>query len=1151
MKFRVLGPMAVEGPRGQPVDLKGLRQRAVLAVLLIEARRVVHSDYLAELVWDGEPPPQAAGTLQSYISRLRRLLEPDQDGKGRPWQVLRTVGAGYCLDVPAEAVDSTEFEELCRAEEGCSPDDSLALLDRALALWRGEPYAEFRFFNFARSECNRLEERRWWAVERRAEVLLASGRHLEVVADLAGQLPLAPYRERMRSLLMLALYRSGRQADALACYQEGRRLLVEDLGVDPGSELRRMEQAIIVQDPALDLSLPPAQTGEPPRPASAMQGRPPMFGRASEEARAGSFIDQLRGGRGGLLLLRGEAGIGKTRLAEEAAKDAAERGVEVRWGRCPEMEGAPPFWPWIQILRDLFDAEEIPAALKIGAVGGDFLPADHTGFLLYESIRVLLERRTQEHGPLLLVLEDLHWADHASLRLLRHLCGSAAPCPGFGIIATTRPEHRVPVLSDLESDAARSATMTVLDLKRLDRRAAQEFVLALSREEVAPRVLDAVIDRSGGNPFFITELVRLGAAGAGGVPRGVSDVIQQRASGLTEGTRALLAAAACSPGSFDLGVLARALGEPVTAVLDRSDEALAARLIREVADRPGSMEFSHPLVRDAIAAQMSHARRAHLHLKLAEVLQSQWGSSPDDETVAAIAHHCSEAGSLAPVDDLLRWSIEAARRELGRSAAEDARDRVVRALEVARASGSENRSRVVELLILLGRADRALGTDNGSAAIYEAMDLARSLEDAPQVVEAARAMASDAWGFTITFGRPETRLVDHLAWALPRLEGAAPADWVSAASFIAAELVFGEDPGQAGLLAEKALERARQQGDDGTLLTALHARWLAIWGPESLCERTELVHEMELVVRRAGLHPARTFLLRWATALEQADPDSAQLVLTEVEERVARGRDAALTALLAWRRSLRAILDGRFDEAEKLIHEAYVENSRFNAHEAFDAYSGQTALLHYLSGRFGELVPILEQAISEQPYLRSAFGPPLALALTDSGRADEARHFLRSLGVGQLDRPPQAMLRSGTTSTLAVCCARLGDPDLAEAALRLLGDDSLSPAVVDQVGVFYNGARAAHRGRLLTVLGRFDEAVSSLERGLDVDLRVQAAVFVNRDRIDLAEALLGRGGPGDRERATELAAQAEADAERMGLEHDARCAGELARRGRG
>jgi DNA-binding SARP family transcriptional activator len=1159
MYFRVLGSMAVEGSGGQPLQLKGLRQRAVLAALLIEAGRPVSADELADMVWDGEPPRQAAGTLQAYLSRLRRILEPDRDGRGRPWQLLRKAGSGYQLTVEPDQVDACRFESLCRrassgAADGPDPGEQVVLLDEALASWRGEPYADFRYFHFTRPAVSRLEELRGWAVETRAESMLALGRHLEVASELPYRVRQDPYRERLRVLQMLALYRSGRQADALACYQEARKVLVEELGLEPGTELRSMEQAIIAQDPALDVPMTGAQNlpasgwpGTAPAKAEGQldphpHGRPPMFGRDGELASSVAFVKGVLAGSGGLLLVTGEAGIGKTRLAEELARWAERRGIEVHWGHCPEMEGAPPFWIWMQVLRSLVaDNTLIPESLRmlastesveLGPVG------DEVGrFQLYESVKLLLETEAQRR-PVLVILEDLHWADIASLRLLRYVCAGDQRSGRVAIVATTREEGASPALADLGADVARSRAMARLRLEHLDRTAAAELVGALVAEEVPARVLDGLLERTAGNPFYIFELVRLGAAGATGVPQGVREVIRRRFDRLSRGTQTMLRVAACCIYGIDVTLLADVLDSSQEEMLDRVEEALAARVLREEQEPPGSFAFAHPLLRDAIGADTSQARQAFIHRDLARAIEKLASGRLDDRRVAELAHHYAQAAGVGTAASAVRWNQEAARRDLARWATEDARERLVRTLELARRSSEVGQGALVDLLVLLARVQRFIASGTGRDTIQEAMRLAREHGDAARVVEAAEVMAADAWGYTDHFGKTATWLVDHLQWALPRLEAARPAAWVTGSAVMAGELIFSSQPEVAGQIAAQALSAARNLHEPAALLSALQGYWLTTWGPDSVDERRELVAEMDGLAALHGLDRARVLLLRWATALERVDAAEMLQVIKDAQVLTSGNQHPALDAAMGWRRSLLAILDGRFVEAETLVGEVYELASRFNPHEAFDAYSGQLALLYWLWGRLGELVPLLEQAIMDQPFLDVAFGPVVALAWISVGQSDKALSFLRGLNLGRADRAPPAMLRSGTTAAFAVACADLADPSLARTALRLLGDQRQSPAVIDQVGVFYLGARAAHRGRVHAALGELDAAVVALDSGMAVDHRAGAVVFEIRDGLDLAEALIRRGRDGDRPRALSLLEQVGEAASKKGLDSD-------------
>jgi DNA-binding SARP family transcriptional activator len=235
MDFRILGPLEVL-ERGHQVALGGAKQRALLATLLLQANEVVSTDRLVDALWEEEPPARADKALQVYVSQLRKAL-----GRER----LETKTPGYVLRVGDEELDVVRFERLL--DEGRPKE--------ALALWRGQPLADVAYSRFARSEIARLEELRVAALEERIEQDLAAGRHANVIGELEALVHEHPLRERLRGQLMLALYRSGRQAEALDAYQQGRSLLSEELGLEPSRRLRELQQAILNQDPALDASV--------------------------------------------------------------------------------------------------------------------------------------------------------------------------------------------------------------------------------------------------------------------------------------------------------------------------------------------------------------------------------------------------------------------------------------------------------------------------------------------------------------------------------------------------------------------------------------------------------------------------------------------------------------------------------------------------------------------------------------------------------------------------------------------------------------------------------------------------------------------------------------------------------------------------------
>ena len=347
MRVRVLGALEVERA-GQVLDLGGLKPRILVGLLVASAGRPVPVEHLIDQIWDEAPPAQVAASLQSYVARLRRVLEPCRDGRS-PAQVLRTRPGGYSLHVPEGGVDAQEFTRLL-AEVRDGAGDPARALSSALALWRGTAYAGLGCPALD-AEATRLEELRMGAVERLWQLRLDRGEHTEAVAELEQLVRAHPLRERLWGLLALALYRSARQGDALAALRRARDHLAGELGVDPGPELRALEVMVLQQHPTLDAPLgraePPAV--EPARErAPGGEGSPErreagrdqpadapvqvLFGRGQELAAVEDVVEQVAAGRGRVVLVSGEAGIGKSRFTEAVVAAAERRGFRVGRG---------------------------------------------------------------------------------------------------------------------------------------------------------------------------------------------------------------------------------------------------------------------------------------------------------------------------------------------------------------------------------------------------------------------------------------------------------------------------------------------------------------------------------------------------------------------------------------------------------------------------------------------------------------------------------------------------------------------------------------------------------------------------------------------------------------------------------------------------
>ncbi|KEF96636.1 MULTISPECIES: BTAD domain-containing putative transcriptional regulator [Mycobacterium] len=869
---------------------------------------VVPADTLVELLWGEDPPRTADKALQTHISSLRRTL-----GDG----FVLTQGAGWVL--ADSEVDASRYKTAARlgraAAAAGDTGQAVARFDEALALWRGIP--ELPDGRRGTSEKTRWMEGHAALVEDRADALLATGRAAEVIGDLEAAVADAPLRERRWGQLMLALYRAGRQGEALGAYQRARRLLADELGVDPGPELRRLEAAIVAQDSSLDIAVAqhvPSVTravtflltdiegstaaweaeagamavalarhdeliehvvtsrggrliktrGEGDatfsvfeRPSAAASAavelqdaiahepwglRHPIrvrvalhtgevelrdgdyFGRAVNRvarlrslaeggqilcsgATAELVIDsladdvvltdlgmrQLRNlarpehvfelrletaerrpqspaaetpmlrpalpavlvgpgpfvGRGreleGLLsawqsaltggvrtvLIAGEPGVGKTRLAGEWSQRAHEMGAVVLYGRCDEDLGAP-YQPFAEALRALvpcMGAERLRGLRGVEAllalvpaladVVPDLAPPAHADpdterYALFDAVVALLEIASAS-APVLLILDDLHWAAKPTLLLLRHLLrfGDHARVQIVGTYRSTDLDRSHPLAAMLV-DLHRDGTANRLNLGGLDEDDVTTYVTEAGYDD--DELAHALASVTGGNPFFLIEALRH-VDESGGVwdqstlPQGVREAVSRRLSRLPVETNKALAAAAVVGSRFSLELVEQVVGNDL---IDAFDEARNAGIVIE--EPGGNYRFNHALVRQSLLAELASVRRMRLHQRIATTLETMPGA--DDELLAELAHHyfeCAWAGNAAKAVLYCRRAADQAMTRLAYEGAADLYRHALHALEELDDELPDRDDQAAELLVARCEALLAAG-DVTSAA---------------------------------------------------------------------------------------------------------------------------------------------------------------------------------------------------------------------------------------------------------------------------------------------------------------------------------------------------------------------------------------------------------------------------------------------------
>ena len=756
LQFGVLGPLSASLD-GVDIGLGGRRQRAVVAVLLIARGQQVSTERLLDALWDGEPPPSGAASLQSYVSHLRRALEPDRPAR-TPSQVLVSGPAGYAMPVGPDDVDAWRFERLVdRAAKAADPATRLRVLRDALALWRGPALAEYAGQDWADFEARRLEEVREVAREQLLAARLDSGETAMVVPEIEALLAEAPLREERWRLLALALYRSHRQADALDALRRARALLADELGVDPGPVLRALEAEVLAQSPTLDAPAPvPSAAPTPPvtTPAAAAtparvpvqrlaSGRPELVDRDSELARLRMALGLALEGAPRLAVIEGPAGIGKTSLLHQVRDEARAAGATVLSARGSQLEKEFGFGA----VRQLFDPVLSDASTRGGLLAGaavgasrvfdaTYSPADAPTESLFTILHGLywLASNVAARTPLVIAVDDVQWCDTSSLRFLGYLARRLEDLPVL-VVATWRTGEQY-VDDELLHELTLGTEAVTVVPRPLSPSGTAE-VVRTGLEGADDAFVAACFRTTSGNPLLLRQLlraleaegVRPDAAHADTVraigSRAVSSLVLMRFRRMPKGNRDVARAIAVLGDGASLPMVASMTGlaEEVTA------GAIAGLARSEVLRPDHPLGFVHPLVESAVYDDLPLGEREMAHARAAHVLAAA-GASP--EQVAAHLLVVPPRGDAAVVEALR----EAAARAVERGSTESATAYLHRALAEPPA-----RSDVPHLLLEVGRLE-AMTT--GLAAMEHLAQAYRLLDDPVTRAEAAIVLARTA-----------------------------------------------------------------------------------------------------------------------------------------------------------------------------------------------------------------------------------------------------------------------------------------------------------------------------------------------------------------------------------------------------------------------
>jgi class 3 adenylate cyclase/tetratricopeptide (TPR) repeat protein len=907
----------------------------------------------------------------------------------------------------------------------------------------------------------------------------------------------------------------------------------------------------------------------PPELSLMAAGLSAFVGRSRERERLAKAWRGAAAGERQLALVAGEPGIGKTRLAAEFARDVYGDGAVVLWGRCPE-EALAPYQPFVQALRHYFahcDPDELRGPGRIHAaplarllpelatrvsvvVGPAEVEAETERYRLFEAIAALLAQVADE-APLLLVLDDLQWADHGTLLLLRTLLLDPRPA-SILVLGTFRDSEvsRTHPLAQLYADALRDRPVELLELDGLDDAEAAGLVDSLLGWTLPTEVARTLCGETEGNPFFLEEVVRhleeLGVVSDPerlrraclevaelGVPRRVKELVGRRVQRLSPAAVETLRVASVLGGEFRLDQLATVLGEREERVVVFLDEAVDARLLVELPTRIGEYGFTHMLIQQALYDEQTTNRRVSLHARIAETIEAL-----DPDAAAALAHHFSLAGerSLAKV---VGYGRAAGERALALLAYEDAAREFARALKAMERTDGEHGERA-ELLVLLGLAQRRAGEAGAAEEAFEnAATLAGRIGAATTLAHAALGYGGGTGfgGVWTKFARVDAPLVYFLEEALAAVAENDRVLRVQLMGRLAQSLYWGDPTEHARSLelSEQALELARSLGDSVALAHAFDARHVALWQPENLDELRSLAEEMLGVGERIGDREIQLQAYAWLITdiLESGPIDRLDRYL-EAHGRLA---DELHQPYHLWfteaTRAMRADLGGRFDEMAAAIDTAWRYGQTAHGETAQAVYGVQLLRLKHHTGGSVELIDMLEHLAASSPL--PAVKALLASAYADTGREVDALAQVACFSGGEFAAVRRDCVWSATVCLLAEVVARFDADGYAPALYRLLLPFADRNCVAGG-GILTLGPVSCFLGMLARVNGQHERALEHLKHALTRSRALGSTPLVARTQLEMAKVLLARGSDDDRVRARAVLAEARAAALELGMQ---------------
>jgi DNA-binding SARP family transcriptional activator len=1134
-RIALCGELRVEVAGRDLTDvLPGGQGRALFVVLVLQRDRFTSRHELIDALWPTNPPSSPMACLSSVLARVRHAAGHDLI-TGRAQLQLR-------LD-PDSEVDVETAMAAAPAAERClqagDPAAAMALADDALEICRRPllPGFDASWVDAARRELAGLEPA-LLELQTRAR-LAVGGAELPGAERTASALAERyPYRESGHALLMEAQARRGNVAEAMQTYQRLRELLREELGTFPSQSVVELHDQLLRHGapiaPAAPVAAPPDGAVELPLPALAVVDADRSFvGRHETLELLATTWEKTVAGCLQLAVLVGEQGVGKTQLAAHFARDLHARGALVLHGRCDE-EAIVPYQPFVEALRpvvrqgDLAGEAQLADALRmlgrlIPEVGGaradgredDAGPdADEMGrFLLFDAFCRVFGHLSADR-PMLLVLDDLHWADQATLKLLRHTVRDLQTSRVM-VLGAARDEEfaRDSALAGLLADLRREHPLVRTRVEGFDAHAADDLVASRLRSPQTPAFVRALHAQTGGNPFFMDEVLRsvqesgcLGDDGRAleyalegmGVPEGVEEVIARRLARMSARAREALMVAAVVGTRFELEVVREVLAEPDEAVMTALEESIDAGLVVEQPARIDCFAFSHAILRDAVYTRPSTSRRARLHQRVGEVLVPRLADGRC--SAAEIEHHLLLAGPLAAPQQAAGYAVRAGGDAARALAWEEAELHYRRALETWHELDEDREAWRCDVLLALARVQSRGGASRASrATALEAAKSARARGAYEQLARAALGLGERYWEANVadrTYGKLLTEALQSLG------EGDSPLR-ARVLARLAENLHFSAEQRRGVGLSAEAVDMARRVGDADALLTALMARHVVLLHASHLDERLSIIDAvLTLGGRPAVLAHAqqwRVYDLCEAARIEEAREQHLRLV--EMSNMLRQPMFAL--AATGWQ-GVFAALDGDVAQTERFAGEAFELGQRAEAMDARSIHNGMLFMIRRWQGRVAELVDEA-RALASGPYALAPWQAAYGLVLIESGAVDEGRAAYERFAAEAFGNMPWGFHWLGTTALLTEACAALGD-----AAGAAVLYERLLPYARCFVQMSYTscyGSVERYLGLLAGTLGEVDRARTHFEAALRANEAAGAVLLVAVTRQQYARLL--------------------------------------------